>query len=83
MSKAIPLRRSRANGRVIAKRSSESSGIGASLQTLLAPPRQLWLATLGGGALTVRGARSAWARLVAEGSAVESELRRLTRGART
>jgi hypothetical protein len=42
----------------------------------LEPPRLLWLAGLGGTALTLRSARDAWAHLVNEGVAVEFWLRR-------
>jgi hypothetical protein len=48
----------------------------APLQAVLVPPRLLWLAGLGGTAVTVRTARGIWARLVAEGSAAEAWLRR-------
>ncbi|HYR95497.1 MAG TPA: hypothetical protein VEM57_02130 [Candidatus Binatus sp.] len=43
---------------------------------MLEQPRQLWLATLGGTALTIRNARTAWSQAVAEGIVVEGWLRR-------
>jgi hypothetical protein len=46
------------------------------LHAMLVPPRLLWLAGLGGTAVTVRTARGVWARLLAEGSAAEAWLRR-------
>lgn len=78
--KTVPLRRSRPNGRGVAVgQRSWTQPLGVGIQSVLGPvlgpPRQLWLAGLGSGALTLRGARSAWALLVAEGSEVESRLR--------
>ena len=81
-TKAIPIRRSR-NG-VRAARSGVvvdtpltrwSHDLLAGAQTLLEPPRQLWLAGLGGSRLGLTGARTAWARLVAEGADAERWLR--------
>jgi hypothetical protein len=75
-SKAIPLRRrgGARNVEVVSPRSwSETLTQGA--WSMLAQPRQLWLASLGGVALTVRGLRSGWARLVAAGESVEGLLR--------
>ena len=76
--KAIPLRRSRTATRPVVVRAQA----GDALTTrVLAAPRQVWLATLGGAGLTLRGARTAWDRLVSEGETVESVLRRaLSRG---
>ena len=75
-TKAIPLRRSRGTAVRSAPASGRSSdGIGASVRGALTTPRQLWLATLGGTALAVRGVRTVWTRLVAEGDVVESTLR--------
>ena len=45
------------------------------LNAVAGPTRQVWLATLGGAALTVQGAAAAWTRLVAEGSVVEQAIR--------
>jgi hypothetical protein len=42
----------------------------------LSPPRQVWLATLGGTAITLRGVHAAWSAMVAEGAGVEGWLRR-------
>jgi len=74
-SKAIPLRRSRAVAVRQQRWVDRIAPIAAGMRAALAPPRQLWLASLGGSALTLRGARSAWLRLVAEGTAVEGWLR--------
>jgi hypothetical protein len=52
-----------------------SDGLVAGAQTLLSPPRQLWLAGLGGSRLGLSGARAAWALLVAEGADAERWLR--------
>jgi hypothetical protein len=73
--KAIPLRRSRGKGRGVRVASSGSGGIlpdlTAGVRAVLSPPRQLWLAGLGGSALALRGVRSAWSRMVEEGRRVE------------
>ena len=75
-SKAIPLRRSRT--RVLTVRSrSWSDGITAGVRRVLEPPRQIWLASLGGPFLVVRGVRELWSRLVAEGAAVEASVGRV------
>jgi len=71
ISKAIPLRRSRGT-RAVALRPPGW----LSAERMLAPPRQVWLASLGGTALALRGLRDAWSRLVGEGITVESRLRR-------
>lgn len=47
----------------------------APLTVLADPSRQVWLATLGGAALTVQGAVAVWGRLVAEGRVVEQAIR--------
>ena len=75
-SKAIPLRRSR-GARAPQTAGRWSEGITARLRAAIAPPRQVWLAGLGGVALAVRGARGAWAQLVSEGVTAEEWLRRL------
>jgi hypothetical protein len=71
-SKAIPLRRSRGGTRAVIVRAPAW----LRARRVFAPPRQLWLASLGGTALTLRGVREAWARLVAEGVSAETWLRR-------
>ena len=76
-NKAIPLRRSRSATRAVSLRPRAwTDGLSAGAKLALQTPRQLWLATLGGTALTIRGARTAWAQSVAEGVAVEAWLRR-------
>jgi hypothetical protein len=77
-NKAIPLRRSRATARPVVVKSSDGFVI-ATARRVLAPPRQLWLATLGSAGIGVQNTRAAWARLIAEGEAVEGRLRRLLR----
>jgi len=77
-SKAIPLRRAR-GARVPAVQARRwVDGFRAGARLALTPPRQLWLASLGGTALTVRGAHAAWSRLVEEGAAAEAWLRGLS-----
>ena len=75
--KTILLRRPRAAGparRVGGlQRWRDAVGVGASM--LFTPPRQVWLAMLGGTALTLRAAQTGWARVVAEGEAAERWLR--------
>jgi hypothetical protein len=75
-SKAIPLRRSRNGTRTVPVRSPHrwSEAVAGGFRAALSPPRQLWLAGLGTTALAIRGTRSAWARLVAEGATAESWL---------
>jgi hypothetical protein len=81
-SKAIPLRRSRNGARVVTTRPLRlTERLTAGAQRALEPPRQAWLAGLGGLAVTVRGARTAWSHLVSEGTVVESWLRRALGGA--
>ena len=76
-SKAIPLRRSRKSTRAVSvRRPGWTDGLSSGVRYVLAPPRQLWLATLGGTTITLRGARAAWAAMVAEGAAAEERLRR-------
>jgi hypothetical protein len=76
-SKAIPIRRSRSGARALTVRSGRwSDGITAGVRYALAPPRQLWLASLGGTALALRGVRAAWNLLISEGEGIESRLRR-------
>jgi len=76
MSKAIPLRRSRAARTAAQEPARWGDALAAGARTVLGPPRQLWLAGLGGVALAIRGARSAWTQLVNEGAVAEGWLRR-------
>jgi hypothetical protein len=55
--------------------------VGASASAAFDPPHQVWLATLGAAALSVRGLGSTWARLVAEGREVEAFVRKRLRPA--
>jgi hypothetical protein len=82
-SKAIPIRRSRATARVVAVRPQPwTLSLSAGVRAAVEPPRQLWLAALGGTVLAIRGARTAWALMVSEGALVEARLLRvLGRGA--
>jgi hypothetical protein len=76
-NKTIPLRRPRtARPRLSAvRRATWLDGVKSGVQALvLLPPRQLWLAGLGGTSLTLRLGREAWARMVAEGSRLEGRL---------
>ena len=76
-SKAIPLRRPRGAARALASRPLQlTERLGAGVRRVLSPPRQIWLASLGSAALTVRAARTVWSHLLAEGAAVEDWLRR-------
>jgi hypothetical protein len=80
-SKAIPLRRSRNGTRTIVRSERRwSDALADGVRRVTAPPRQVWLATLGSTALAVRGARAAWDRLVEEGASAESWLRHRLRG---
>jgi len=77
-SKAIPLRRARTRALTVRSRTWTDS-LSAGVRRALEPPRQVWLASLGGPALLARGLRDAWARLVAEGAAVEASLGQVLR----
>jgi len=80
-SKAIPLRRSRGGVRALTGRPLRlTERLTAGVRRALAPPRQIWLASLGSAALTVRGARTVWSHLIAEGAAAEDWLRRTLGG---
>jgi hypothetical protein len=80
-SKAIPLRRSRAATRTVTARPfGLTERLTFGVRQAMSPPHQLWLATLGSAALTVRGVRIAWSHLVSEGAAVEGWLRRTLGG---
>jgi hypothetical protein len=83
MSKAIPIRRSRAAARtVVVRPRAWSLSLSASVRAAVEPPRQIWLASLGGTVLAIRGARAAWSLMVAEGALVEARfLRALGRDA--
>jgi len=74
-SKAIPLRRSRGGVSALTARPLRLT------ERLTAGVRRVWLASLGSAALTVRGARTVWSHLIAEGAAVEDWLRRTLGGA--
>jgi len=81
-SKAIPLRRARGSVRALTARPLRlTERLSAGVRRVLSPPRQVWLAGLGSAALTVRGARSVWSHVVAEGATVEDWLRRTLGGA--
>jgi hypothetical protein len=70
--KTIPIRRSRgANGTA-----GVTATIAAGFRRIADQPRQMWLAGLGAAALTARGAVAAWDRMVAEGTELETDLRR-------
>ena len=76
-SKAIPLKRARGiPPRVVVEWPSRwVEPVRGVVHVVMVAPRQGWLAALGAGALAIRGARSAWDRLVAEGAAVEGSFR--------
>ena len=76
-SKAIPLRRSRNGTRTVAHRNERrwSDALADGIRRVTAPPRQVWLASLGTTALAVRSVRAAWDRLVDEGATAEGWLR--------
>jgi len=75
MSKAIPIRRSRAAARAVVVRSRPwSVNLSAGVRAAVEPPRQLWLAGLGATVLAIRGARTAWSLIIAEGAGVEARL---------
>ena len=81
-NKAIPLRRSRGGVRALTARPLRlTERLTAGVRRVLSPPRQIWLASLGGAVLAVRGARAAWSQLVTEGAAVEGWLRHTLAGA--
>ena len=81
-SKAIPLRGSRGGVRALTARPLRlTERLTAGVRRALSPPHQIWLASLGSAALTVRGARTVWSHLITEGAAVEDWLRRMLGGA--
>ena len=83
-SKAIPLRRSRATTRALTVRPGRwVEGLRTGVRQVIEPPRQVWLASLGGTAVTVRGVRELWSLLVSEGAAAESALLRVFRRSET
>lgn len=49
--------------------------LAAPMRAVSGPTRQIWLATLGGAALTVQGVAAVWGVLVAEGTVVEQAIR--------
>ena len=78
ISKAIPIRRSRAATRWSASDPGLlSTTLTSGARVLLTPPREIWLASLGGASLTIQLVRTAWARMVAEGTQAEGALRRV------
>jgi len=77
--KAILFRRSRAGTREAAEPRRWREEVAAGVRLAIEAPRQLWLAALGGAALTLRRARGAWSDLVAEGTSAEGWLRRTLR----
>ena len=80
-SKAIPIRRSRAARVVAVRPQAWTSSLSAPVRAVVEPPRQMWLAALGGTVLAIRGARTAWALMISEGALVEAQLlRALGRG---
>src|SRR2546426_12155279 len=69
-SKAIPLRRSRGGVRALTARPLRlTERLTAGGRRALSPPPQVWLASLGSAALTLRGARTAWSHPLARGAA--------------
>ncbi len=77
VGKAIPLRRSRASARAgAAPPSGWTDTVAGGMRYALEPTRQVWLASLGGTAIALRGARAAWLLLVSEGTAAEAWLQR-------
>ena len=78
ISKAIPIRRSRAATPLSASDAGLlSTTLTSGARALLTPPREIWLASLGGASLTIQLVRTAWARMVAEGTQAEGVLRRV------
>lgn len=76
--KAIPIRRSRSTARSAPVGAQGwTEGMAAGVRLALAPPRQVWLASLGATAVTVRGARALWEQLLAEGAQTQARLRSL------
>ena len=75
-NKAIPIRRRNGTRSVeVVTPRSWSETLGAGMWSVLGQPRQLWLASLGGVALTFRGLRTGWSRLISAGETVEGLLR--------
>ena len=78
ISKAIPIRRSRAATPLSTSDAGLlSTTLTSGARALLTPPREIWLASLGGASLTIQLVRTAWARMVAEGTQAEGVLRRV------
>lgn len=74
-SKAIPIRRSRNGARAVAVRPQPwAPSLSASVRAVVEPPRQVWLAGLGGTVLAIRGVQTIWSLMVAEGALVEARL---------
>lgn len=77
----VPAKRSRSVARSTKAPAVEPSWtqrLAAPLTVLAGPGRQVWLATLGGAALTVQGAAFVWDRLVSEGRIVEQAINERT-----
>ena len=78
ISKAIPIRRSRAATPLSTSDAGLlSTTLTSGARALLTPPREIWLASLGSASLTIQLVRTAWARMVAEGTQAEGVLRRV------
>ncbi|TMA49742.1 MAG: hypothetical protein E6J81_02660 [Deltaproteobacteria bacterium] len=78
ISKAIPIRRSRAATPLSASDAGLlSTTLTSGARALLTPPREIWLASLGSASLTIQLVRTAWVRVVAEGTQAEGALRRV------
>ncbi len=75
-NKAIPLRRSRTRALTV-RATGWTDSLTTGVRRALEPPRQIWLASLGGPALVLRALRETWGRLVAEGTAVEASIGQL------
>src|SRR2546426_6190995 len=81
-SKAIPIRRSRGGVSALTARPLRlTERLTAGVRRALSPPHQIWLASLGSAALTVRGARPLGSHLLTEGAAAQDWLRRTLGGA--
>ena len=77
ISKAIPIRRSRAATPLSASDAGLlSTTLTSGARALLTPPREIWLASLGSASLALRLVRTTWAHMVAEGTRAEVTLRR-------
>ena len=76
-TRTIPLRRARNGNHAAPVRTAGwQEMVTEQLRLLSGPPRLLWLATLGGTAITLRSAQALWTRMVSEGESAERWLRR-------